>query len=105
MTGLIVYTPHARQQLRNLDERIADSASPDIARSYISRIIAHIEAIPAFPHAGRPRDDLRKGVRTTTYKGRTLIAYDVDESSDEVVVNILGVFHGGQNWEAALSAD
>jgi plasmid stabilization system protein ParE len=44
-------------------------------------------------------------MRTTTYKKRTLVVYEVDESSGELVVNILGVFHGGQNWEAALSAD
>jgi hypothetical protein len=29
----------------------------------------------------------------------------VDESSGEFVVNILGVFHGGQDWEAALDDD
>lgn len=33
---------------------------------------------------------------------RTLVAYEVDESSGELVVNILGVFHGGQDWAAAL---
>lgn len=31
--------------------------------------------------------------------------HQLDESSGEVVVNILGVFHGGQDWEAALSED
>ena len=41
-------------------------------------------------------------MRTTTFKKRTLIAYEVDESSGEHVVNVLGVFHGGQDWEAAL---
>ena len=28
-----------------------------------------------------------------------LIAFEVDESSDELVVNLLGVFYGGQDWE------
>lgn len=55
-----------------------------------------------FPRAGRARDDIRPGMRTATFKKRTLIAYEVDESSGELVVNILGVFHGGQDWEAAL---
>jgi toxin ParE1/3/4 len=41
-------------------------------------------------------------MRTATFKKRTLIAYEVDESSGELVVNILGVFHGGQDWEAVL---
>jgi toxin ParE1/3/4 len=42
-------------------------------------------------------------MRTTTLRKRTLVAYEVDGSSDEVAVNILGLFHGGQNWEAALA--
>ena len=42
-------------------------------------------------------------MKTTTFKKRTLIAYKVDEASDELVVNVLGVFHGGQDWEASLS--
>lgn len=41
-------------------------------------------------------------MRTSTFKKRTLIAYEVDESSGEPVVNTLGVFHGGQDWEAAI---
>jgi len=44
-------------------------------------------------------------MRTSTYKKRTLVAYEVDDSSGEFVVNILGVFHGGQDWEAALGED
>lgn len=40
-------------------------------------------------------------MRTTTFGKRTLAAYEVDESSGEVVVNILGVFYGGQDWGRA----
>ena len=41
-------------------------------------------------------------MRTSTFKKRTLVAYEVDESSGELVANILGLFHGGQDWEATL---
>jgi toxin ParE1/3/4 len=44
-------------------------------------------------------------MRTTIFKNRTLVAYVADESSDELVVAILGVFHGGQDWEATLGED
>ena len=44
-------------------------------------------------------------MRTVTYKKRTLIAYEVHDSSSALVVNVLGVFHGGQDWEAALGED
>lgn len=41
-------------------------------------------------------------MRTTTFEKRTLISYEVDKTSNELVVKILGIFHAGQNWEAAL---
>jgi len=105
MTGRIHLTPEAERQLNEIDDWIAKQATADIARRFVTAILEHIDRILAFPLAGRPRDDVRAGMRTTTYKKRTLIAYAVDESAGDVVVNVLGVFHGGQNWEAALSAD
>ena len=75
------------------------------ARRFISAMLDHIDGILVFPFAGRARDDVRPGIRTTAFKKRTLVAYEVDESSGELVLNILGVFHGGQDWEAALSED
>jgi toxin ParE1/3/4 len=105
MTGRINYTPEAEQQLHDLDESITQAASAEIARGYVSAVMNHIETIVVFPLAGRARDDVRVGMRTTIYRKRTVVAYEVDESTDEVVINILGVFHGGQDWEATLRAD
>ena len=105
MTGRIHFTPEARQQLHHLDEWITEKASAVTARRFVSAILDHIESILVFPLAGRARDDIRPGMRTTIFKKRTLVAYEVDESSGELVVNILGVFHGGQDWEAALSEE
>ena len=102
MTGRINFTPEAERQLNELDDWIAKAASAEIARRFVSAILDHIDAILVFPLAGRARDDVRPGMRTSTFKERTLIAYEVDESPGELVVNLLGVFHGGQDWEAAL---
>lgn len=105
MTGRINYTPEARQQLDDLDEWIAKAASPAVAQQFVRQVLDHVEGILVFPRAGTPRDDIRAGMRTTSYKKRTLIAYDVEDSGSNVVVNIVGVFHGGQDWEAALRGD
>jgi plasmid stabilization system protein ParE len=102
MTGRINYTAQAQQQLHALDDWISEKASRHVAQRFVSAILNYIDGILVFPRAGRARDDVRPGMRTTTFKKRTLIAYEVDESSDELVVNVLGVFHGGQDWEAAL---
>jgi toxin ParE1/3/4 len=105
VTGRINYTPEAQQQLNQLDDWITQATSAEIARRFVSAILDHIDGILIFPLAGRPRDDVRAGMRTTTFRKRTLVAYEVDESSGELVVNILGVFHGGLDWESALGED
>lgn len=105
MTGRINYSPEAQQQLNELDDPITKAASAEIARRFVSTILDHIDVILVFPLAGPARDDVRPGMRTTTFKKKTLVAYVVDESSGELVVNVLGVFHGGQDWEAALADD
>lgn len=69
----------------------------------MSAILDNTDGSPVFPLAGRARHDVRPGMRTTAFKKKTLIAYEVDESSGEPVLNALGVFHGGQDWEAAVS--
>lgn len=102
MTGRINYTSEAQQQLDALDDWITEKASPDVAQRFVSAILDLVDGILDFPRAGRARDDVRPGMRTTTFKKRTLIAYELDESSGELVVNVLGVFHGGQDWEASL---
>lgn len=102
MTGRIDFTPEAQEQLNALDDWITEKASRDVAQRFVSAILDRIDGILVLPRAGRARDDIRPGLRTTTFKKRTLIAYEVDESSGDLVVNVLGVFHGGQDWEAAL---
>ncbi len=66
-------------------------------------MIATCDGLALFPLRGVPRGDIRPGLRVTHYKGRTLIAYAVD--TDARTVSIVGVFYGGQELEAALSAD
>ncbi len=105
MTGRINYTPEADKQLNELDNWITKAASAEVARRFVSAILDHIDGILVFPLAGRARDDVRPGMRTSTFKKKALVTYEVDESSGELVVNILGVFHGGQDWEAALGED
>ncbi len=52
-----------------------------MAQPFVSAILDYIDDILVFPLAGRARDDVRAGMRTATFKKRTLSAYEVDESS------------------------
>lgn len=77
MTGRIHYTPEAERQLNELDEWITEKASADVAQRFVSAILEHIDCMLLFPLAGRARDDVRPGMRTTTYKERTPVAYEI----------------------------
>ena len=87
----VVFAPEAEEQLVELYLYIADQASPAIARDYTEAIVDDCLKLNHFPLRGVARDDIRPGVRITYHKGRT--------------VAILGVFYGGQDYQAALRPD
>ena len=97
----VVFTPEAEEQLADLYSYIEENASAAVALSYTSSVVEYCEGLATFPLRGTPRDDVRPGLRTTAYKRRTEIAYTVDNER----VSIIGVFHGGRDYETALRPD
>ena len=101
MTYTVRFAPEAADQLEALHRYIASAASPAVAAGYVEAIVAHCEGLGVFPHRGTMRDDIRPGLRTSSYKKRAVIATFVNDEAHRVT--ILGVFHGGQDYEAMLS--
>ena len=97
----IIFSPEAQSQLLAIYQYIADAASPTIAAKYTEDIIACCEDFRLFPHRGVRRDDLRPGLRVTGFRKRVAIAFVITDD----LVTILGIFYGGQNYEAALEAE
>ena len=50
---------------------------------------------------GTVRDDLRPGLRTIGFRRRVVIAFAVHEE----VVEVHGVYYGGQDYEASIAAE
>lgn len=98
MTVRIDYSRRALRQLEALYEYIEDAASALVAARYTSAVLNYCESLRTFPLRGTRRDDTRPGLRVTHYRKRTVIAFTVDADH----VSILGVFYGGQDYEAAL---
>lgn len=98
----VVFTPEARDQLVAIYQYIAKAASaPEIAARYTEAIVAHCERLSIFPMRGSLRNDIRPGLRLTHYRKRTVIVYSVDERQ----VSIIGVYYGGQDYEAVLGTE
>lgn len=97
----VVYLPQAELQLIDLLDYIAsESHSLMTAQNYVTAVKNYCDGFDTLPHRGDRRDDLRPGLRITSYRRRTSIAFYVDDDSETVV--IAGIFHGGQNYENVL---
>jgi toxin ParE1/3/4 len=92
----VVFAPEAEAQIVSLYRYIRQEASADIAERFTASIIAHCEGLATFPHRGTPRDDIRPGMRTISFRRRVVIAYTVDGDR----VSILGMYYGGQDFAA-----
>lgn len=100
MSYQVIFMPVAEDRLLEMYNYIAEVSSPDTALEYVESVISHCMGLQNFPMRGRSRDDIRKGLRITNYRERTIIAYSVNEQ--ERLVYILGVFYGGQDYESRL---
>lgn len=103
MSYTVRFALAARDQLDAIEEYIAfASGFPVVAANFIDGIVAYCESFGTFPERGMRRDDLLPGLRVTNYRKSATVAFRVD--TDTLVVAIIGVFYGGQDYEAALSA-
>jgi toxin ParE1/3/4 len=97
----VVFTPEAEAQLVELYSYIAAEASPEIAARFTDGIVAYCESLSTFTNRGNRREDIRPGLRVTSYRWRVVIAFHVDKDQ----VKIIGVFYGGQDYESVLSQE
>ena len=94
----VVWLATAQRDLKRLYNWIADQADADTALAYTARIQAQTAKLEDWPLIGSPRDELAAGIRTITYRRRTIIAYQVIAGD----VEILRIFHGGQELKTAF---
>lgn len=94
----VIFSPEADAHLANIYRHIARNSSPAIAKRFTDAIVDHCEAFNTFPQRGAKRDDLRVGLRIVGFRRRIAVAFTVAEAT----VTIIGVFYGGQDYEAAF---
>lgn len=101
MSHSIVISPEARAQLEALYDYIAQATSDAMALNFTNAILDHIDTLRDFPMRGAARDDILPRLRTIGFRRRVTIAFAVEESAALVV----GVFYGGQDFEALLGGE
>lgn len=101
MNYRVIFAPEAEGQLDELYRYIAGQATAPVAERYVDRVIDYCEGLATYPIRGTARDDIRPGLRTTSYRRRTVIAFAVLED----LMLIVGIFHGGRDYESALGLE
>ncbi len=101
MPYTVVFTPEAEAQLVELYVYIAAEASPEIGARFTDGILTFCESLSTFPARGTRRDDIRPGLRITSYRKHVAIVFHVSEDR----VDIVGIFYGGQDYDAVLTEE
>jgi toxin ParE1/3/4 len=92
----VIFAPEALGDLRALYDVIALDAGTGLAQSYTDRIIAHCLGLVTFPERGTRRDDLRPGLRITTWRRRVTITFHITDTT----VAIDRILYGGRDLTA-----
>ncbi|EQD26287.1 plasmid stabilization system protein [mine drainage metagenome] len=100
MSYVVVFSPEALEHLDAIERYIAESGSPVNAVRFVDTIVAFCESLTTFPQRGTQRDDLFPGLRITNFRGGAVITFVVNKVAETVA--IVGVFYGGQDYEAVL---
>ena len=101
MSYRVILSTEAREQLDALYDYIAEAASPGIALRFTDAILDRIETLRDFPNRGASRDDVLPGLRTIAFRKRVTIGFVVEPEE----VSVVGIFYGGQDFEAILRDD
>ncbi|MGH7050531.1 MAG: type II toxin-antitoxin system RelE/ParE family toxin [Acetobacteraceae bacterium] len=97
MAHSVVFAPEAEADLLELYEYIARHGGPERARRYAERIVATCRGLATFPERGMRCDDIRPGLRLTSYARRVTIAFHV---AGERVVTIDRILYAGRTLGA-----
>lgn len=91
----VILSPRALRDLEGIAQWIGREASAAVGRRYVKCIAAQCRKLARFPERGRPRDELRPGLRTIVFRASVTFGYIV--RGDEV--QVIGIVARGRDVE------
>src|SRR6202049_1922580 len=92
------WSPEAEQDLFAIWIHLAREASPDVADEQLRSLDRACEALAQWPHSGRARDELFRGVRSIAVEAY-VVFYRVGNSA----IEIIRVLHGRRDVDAIFA--
>ena len=84
-THSVIWTEPAVADLRGIYLWTADRANRDVALRFVQRIEGMAEQLIDYPRRGRPRDEIRPGLRSIPFERSVTIFYHVVGDDVQVV--------------------
>ena len=98
--GTVLLSPEAERDLVEIYDFIANAASPEKALNFTTKIVNYCETLALFPKHGRRHDDIRRGLRTVSYRRGVLMAYH----HEGIALVIDRILYGGRDLRKALDS-
>ena len=95
----VVVEPEAQADLDAIETYIAREGNPEAGERFVAEALDVCRSLDRFPDRGSPRDDLREGLRSLTFRRRAVIVYTVIGDK----VSILGIAYGGRDLEGLMA--
>jgi toxin ParE1/3/4 len=92
------WSPEAEDDLLAVWNYLAREASPEVADEQLRSLDRACEALAEWPHSGRVRDELLRGVRSIAAEA-CVVFYRVGNSA----IEIIRVLHGRRDVDAIFS--
>ena len=100
-TYRVLYSPLSESQLEDLYRGILATSGRPRAERVVGALVQTCDELRHFPFRGRPRDDLRPGVRVITYRRWATIVFAVGDEW----VRILAIYTRGRDVASAIVED
>ena len=101
MAARLVFRPAARADLNKLYDWIAERAGAGSALAYVLHIREKAGRLAVYPGLGSPHDVLGPGVRSISYRRRTVILSRLGGDA----VEIIRVLDGGRDLSRSMQGD
>jgi toxin ParE1/3/4 len=94
----VLWSPEAEEDMLEIWSYVAHEASPAFADRQLREIYERCATLESWPNAGRPRDELRTGIRSFPMASY-VIFYEIAEKN----IWIVRVLHGNRDIETIFA--
>jgi len=97
----VLFAPEAMRDLEAINILISEGGGAGRAQNYLARLEDYCLGFDLAAERGTARDDIRSGLRITSFDRRITLAFKV--TAEEVV--FLRLFYAGADWQSWLAED